>query len=191
MSWGALNNQRERKTSDPLPDFLTDQPKGVENSANKTTISNSFADSDLRRSERAYVPKTDINRGYGVSYAPAASFQMTKKNIVFTMFAFAFTILATFFAGYLAGSMPIDAPVSKTLENTLPAKRPIIPFSKKKKHKEPVISKVQTDQESAATATEPAEKELEPISSHEHNNKEQTDSEAIREQNTPLPVEED
>lgn len=133
MSWGALNNQREHKSSDPLPDFLTEHNL-KDNLDKHGHYSQSSQDVITQRPERPYTPRPDNGlRGYGVSYPRSVAIQMSRKTLFISMIFFMATILIAFSIGYAAGNMSLkfqDPPVK-----SIQIKKPIIPHRHKNSNK--------------------------------------------------------
>lgn len=131
MSWGALNNHRDRRSSDPLPDFLMDQNIGVmESGAVRTGIDDPIV------TDRQYVAfrPDQPSRGYGVSYPKALTVQMSKKTIFFTMIFFTFSVLISFGTGYVIGNFNSVGASTIQIANQKsgPAyKKPIVPARKR------------------------------------------------------------
>lgn len=187
MSWGALNNQRERSSGDPLPGFLTGH--SVKSFDDRLEPQVQPMDDVIRKPEKAYTPRSEGPRGYGVSYSGSVSIQMSKKTLFITMLFFVGAILAAFGAGYAIGN------VSNTLAFTpgivsSPAKKPVVPKKKaptsatkpstRKEFKTmaPPIASALEKNESPAAGVETAEEKSDLHILSEKNNKETNDNEA-------------
>lgn len=130
MSWGALNNHKDRKSSDSLPDFLIDQNTGNGGGAIRAS-----GVEDPIVSDRQYAFRPDqASRGYGVSYPKALTVQMSKKTIFFMMIFFTLSVLISFGAGYVIGSFNSVETQSIQVANTKSGqmyKKPIVPARKR------------------------------------------------------------
>jgi hypothetical protein len=116
MSWGSLNNQRNRKTTDPLPGFL------IENE----TLSHD--DAVVRRSDRPYTPiRNDASKGYGVAYPGSVSIQMSKKSIFLSMLFFTFSVLLAFCIGFFIGEQSIANGDKVVSTKAKTVRKPIVP----------------------------------------------------------------
>lgn len=196
MSWGALNNQRDRSSGDPLPDFLTGHSVKSYNERLEPKVQ---AMGDVvRPSERPYTPRPESSRGYGVSYVGAVNIQMSKTNLFVVILFFTAAILGSFGAGFLFGHISNTAQIPSP--DFTPSKKPIIP----RKKPQTSVTKSSAQQElkarSTSTSTEnvnsfaPSEEVAEPnnkndttVLSEEKNNKEINDSEAIYQDVTSAP----
>lgn len=186
MSWGALNNQRERASGDPLPGFLTGHSLKSFDDRREPQVQP--MDDVICKPERAYTPRSEGPRGYGVSYSGSINIQMSKKTLFIAMLFFAAAILAAFGSGYAIGN------ISNTLALTTgvvisPAKKPVVPKKKaqasatkpstRKEFKTvatPVASALEKN-ESQAAGVETAEEKSDLHILSEKNNKETNDSE--------------
>jgi hypothetical protein len=143
MSWGVLNNQRDRNSSEPLPDFLTGQTaKG----ASERVEQSLFGSEDVitRRPEKPYGLRHEASRGYGVAYQPSPiNIQLSKKMMLFMVFIFTLGILMAFGAGYVAGNMTTFTFKIPLTTSSTPVKKPLIPVHKKIKIELPVAKKVE------------------------------------------------
>lgn len=189
MSWGALNNQRERSSGDPLPDFLTGH--SVKSFSERLEPQIQPTEDVIRKPERPYTPRLEASRGYGVSYSGSVNIQMSKKTLFITTLFFAAAILAAFGAGYAIGN------ISNTLAPTAgvassPAKKPIVPKKKaptsatkpltRKEFKTtatPITSALEKNESPAADVETAEEKNDSHILSEKKNNKEVNDSETL------------
>lgn len=131
MTWGALNNQREKAASEPLPDFLTGQ--GNKGSGDK--LDPQFQNADdviVQKIERRHGVRKESGRGYGVAYPGSINIQMSKKTLFASLVFFATIIVLTFCIGYLAGNVSVAVSTSQTVSMP-PLKKPIIPAREKVK----------------------------------------------------------
>lgn len=180
MSWGALNNQRERASTEPLPEFLTGQASKSFNDRPEPQFQN-VEDVVVRKSERQhYAARQESSRGYGMTYPGSINIQLSKKTLFVSVVFFVMAILATFCVGYAVGNLSGGISVGQA-SLVVPTKKPIIPARKKIKQEtrvatetdgvDPTLSKVQD-------AAVVQEENTVNVSSKKNNNKE-NDSETI------------
>lgn len=178
MSWGALNNQRERTSAEPLPEFLTGQT-GKSYHDRQEPQFQATENVVVRKSERQpYVPRQEMNRGYGMMYPGSINIQLSKKTLFISMVFFVMIILATFCVGYGVGNLSVSMSVGQASVNA-PIKKPIIPARKKIKQ-EVRAAKKNVEVIAAETASPANEENNSQVSSEKNNNKE-NDSETIDE----------
>lgn len=179
MSWGALNNQRDRKSSDPLPGFLMDQAIGALESS---PVRSSGIDDPVVR-ERQSFRQDQPSRGYGVSYSKVLTVQMSKKAIFFMMIFFTFSVLISFGAGYIIGSFNSVGASTIQVANQKSGqthKKPIIPVRKKN------LTSISTKSMAArggqvsgvVDATERLESEMSKTYASNNNNKDSNENES-------------
>lgn len=140
MSWGALNNQREKTSSEPLPDFLIDQG----NKGFRDKIDTQFQSADdvvVHKTEKLRGARKESDRSYGVVYPRAINIQMSKKTLFVALGFFATIIVLTFCIGYLVGNVSVPVSTSQTLSMP-PLKKPIIPGRKKGKQAKVKLEKI-------------------------------------------------
>lgn len=185
MSWGALNNHRERKSADPLPDFLTDRDV---KSFNEHIDPHPYPLDEIitRKSERPYEPRTKKSRGYGVSYGEPIDILISKKTLFASMIFFAFTVLMAFCIGYVVGGSLNTIPTPQpSIASLAPVKKPIVPSRKKEialtptpvespAKAEPLPTSIETN----ITSTEDSEVLKKP-SDLENNNKDNDEGETV------------
>jgi hypothetical protein len=189
MSWGALNNRRERTSTDPLPDFLTELDVKSFNDRNESHP-REMEEVITRRSDRSSLPLSEFSRGYGVSYPGTIDIRMSKKTLFILMIFFTATVLMAFCIGYAAGGSNNMAPQAIS-SNLMPSKKPIIPIRAKELQKSTPVIKTPPITQPLATPTENTNtdtiesKDLEASSSLQNNNKDNNDSEAVYEEVDP------
>ncbi len=173
MSWGALNNQRERTSAEPLPEFLTGQASKSFNDRLDPQFQNA-EDVVVRKSERQhYASRQESSRGYGVAYSGSINIQLSKKTLFVSVVFFVTVILATFCVGYAVGNLSVSISASTgQVSASAPTKKPIIPVRKKIK---PEVRAAKENIAVAATETDLAEPSLSKTE----------DTSAVQEENTP------
>jgi hypothetical protein len=134
MSWGALNNHRERKSTEPLPEFLMEQ-RG-KNFTEDVKSSSSDMDAVITsRVERPYISRQERSKGYGIVYSSAIDIRLSRKMLFFSIIFFAFAILIAFCIGYGIGSLSANVSAGNQstalMSTSAPIKKPIIPTHKK------------------------------------------------------------
>jgi hypothetical protein len=140
MTWGALNNQREKAASEPLPDFLTGQ--GNKGSGDKLDPQFQSADDVIvQKIERPHGVRKESGRGYGVAYPGSINIQMSKKTLFTSLVFFATIIVLTFCIGCLAGNVSVAVSASQAVSMP-PLKKPIIPARKKGKQEKVKLEKI-------------------------------------------------
>ncbi|QOL20151.1 hypothetical protein [Candidatus Bodocaedibacter vickermanii] len=188
MSWGALNNQRERTSTEPLPEFLTGQASKNFSDRSDPQFQNA-EDVVVRKSERQhYASRQESSRGYGLTYSGSINIQLSKKTLFVSVVFFVMVILATFCVGYAVGNLSVSMAAGQT-NSIVPTKKPIIPARKKIKQD---VRTATENIESVATAadlaepsinkagdTASAQEENTPHVSSEKNNNKENDSETI------------
>ncbi|MDP3935827.1 MAG: hypothetical protein Q8Q56_02425 [Alphaproteobacteria bacterium] len=191
MSWGALNNQRERTSTEPLPEFLIGQASKSFNDRRLDPQFQNAEDLVVRKSERQhYASRQEVGRGYGVTYPGSINIQLSKKTLFVSVVFFVALILATFGVGYAVGNLSVSMS-SGHARASAPSKKPIIPARKKIKQE---MRAAKTNIEFTRTATDLAEPSLSKMSdssvaqeentaqvSSEKNNNKENDSETIDE----------
>ena len=171
MSWGALNNQRERTSAEPLPEFLTGQASKGFNDRPDPQFQNA-EDVVVRKSERQqYALRQEMSRGYGMTYPGPINIQLSKKTLFVSIVFFVTVVLATFCVGYAVGNLSVSMSAGQTSSN-VPIKRPIIPARKKIK---PEVRAAKENIEVAATEADLAEPSISRAG----------DASAVQEKNTP------
>jgi hypothetical protein len=189
MSWGALNNRRERTSTDPLPDFLTELDVKSFNDRSESQP-REMEEVITRRSDRSSLPRSEFSRGYGVSYPGTIDIRMSKKTLFMLMIFFTATVLMAFCIGYAVGGSTNMTPQTIS-SNLMPSKKPIIPIRAKESQKSTSVIKTTPITEPLATPTENTNtdtiesKGLEASSSLQNNNKDNNDSEAVYEEVDP------
>lgn len=168
MTWGALNNHREKTASEPLPDFLTGQGnKGI-----KDRQDPQFQTADdviVYKTERSQGARKDAGRGYGVAYPGGINIQMSKKTLFVSLVFFVTIIIMTFCIGYLAGNLAvtISTPEATSLA---PSKKPIIPVRKKAKQEKKLEKAPQTFPHTHVPAQAPEiEEDFSPLDDSQQN----------------------
>lgn len=126
MSWGALNNQKNRKSTDPLPGFLTG------NSSKSFTQEEPSYGVSL---DPLVAAKTAFNQEGGGNYMPrqGGNLNIPKRVVFALMFFFTFCVLSAFSLGYFLGQADFFGGKSMTLEGGISkatARRPLIPVKK-------------------------------------------------------------
>ena len=192
MSWGALNNQRERTSTEPLPEFLTGQASKSFHDRPEPQFQTA-EDVVVRKSERQhYAARQEMSRGYGMTYPGSINIQLSKKTLFVSIVFFVTIVLATFCVGYAIGNLSVSMSFDQA---SAPIKKPIIPARKKIKQEVPAVKK---NIEAAVTEVAPAEPSLNnvddisavqentPKVSSEKNNNKENDSETI--DDAPLPA---
>lgn len=187
MSWGALNNRRERTSADPLPDFLTDRDV---KSFNDQSESQSLEMEEVitRKSDRPYTSRSEVSRGYGVSYLGAIDIRMSKKTLFMLMVFFTITVLMAFCIGYAIGGSSNNVVPQATSGILMPVKKPIIPIREKGLQTSDPIKKPSTAEPLAAPIenieidTIEESKNLKTSSGSQNNNKDNNDGEAVYEE---------
>ncbi len=140
MTWGALNNHREKAASEPLPGFLTGQGNKV--FGDKSDPHFQIADDVIvQKTERPQGARKDSGRGYGVAYPGPINIQMSKKTLFASLVFFAIIVVLTFCIGYLVGNVSAVGSALKT-ESMPPLKKPIIPPRKKGKQETVKLEKI-------------------------------------------------
>lgn len=196
MSWGALNNQRERSSGDPLPDFLTGH--NVKSFNDRLEPQLQPVDDVIRKSEKPYSTRLDAPRGYGVSYSGALNIQMSKKTAFVSILFFTAAVLGSFGVGYIVGSFSNTATSLPNITALTPTKKPIVPrkkilqtTTKSSANKDYQNSTSPSTNENNAPSVEVVatteEKNESPVL-QEKNNKETNDSEAIFEGSESAPT---
>jgi hypothetical protein len=140
MTWGALNNQREKASAEPLPDFLT----GQAGKGSNDRLDPQFQNADeviVHKTERPQNARKESGRGYGVAYPGAVNIQMSKKTLFASLVFFTTIIVLTFCIGYLAGNVSVRVSTPQTVLME-PLKKPIIPTRKKGKQEKVKLEKV-------------------------------------------------
>lgn len=197
MSWGALNNQRERSSADPLPEFLTGH--AVKNFNDRLEPKIQPVDDVVRKSERPYTPRSEGSRGYGVSCIGAINIQMSRKTLFVVMLFFATAVLVAFGAGYVFGTISDTFSPPATVVSP-PTKKPLIPRKKTQPsaikpsiEKDVKASPPQTSLNEESSAPEEdvvhhGEKKDSHVLSETKNNKETNDSETIYKEQSSTPA---
>jgi hypothetical protein len=152
MSWGALNNQRERTSAEPLPEFLTGQTSKSFHDRSDPQFQTAD-DVVVRKSERQhYAARQEMSRGYGVAYPGSLNIQLSKKTLFVSIVFFVTIVLATFCVGYAVGNLSTSMSAGQVSVG-LPIKKPIIPTRKKIKQ-EVLTAKKNTQAAVAETDSE-------------------------------------
>lgn len=194
MSWGALNNQRERTSAEPLPEFLTGQVSKSFSDRPDPQFQNS-EDVVVRKSGRQhYASRQESSRGYGVAYPGSINIQLSKKTFFVSVSFFVMLILATFCVGYAVGNLSVSMTPGQ-MSASASTKKPIIPARKKIKQDVRAVEKnipvVATEADSAEPSLSKVEgdsadhEENTPQVSSEKNNNKEHDSETTHDAQQP------
>lgn len=194
MSWGALNNQREKTSTEPLPDFLTGHSRKIFHDRPDPQFQNA-EDVVVRKSERQhYASRQESSRGYGMTYPGSINIQLSKKTLFVSVAFFVMLILATFCVGYVVGNLSGSI---LTGQASAPTKKPIIPARTKIKQDVKAVGKnipaLATEADSAAEpslnktggASADQEEKTSQVSSEKNNSKEH-DSETTNDAQQPV-----
>ena len=185
MTWGALNNNREKTSAEPLPDFLT----GLSGKGSSDRLDPQFQNTDeviVQKVERPYGGRKESARGYGMAYPKSINIQMSKKTLFVSLVLFTTIILLTFCVGYFAGTLTASMSAPEATITTTPAlsnKKPIIPRRKKARKEsvkqdteaQMVAALPKADSNDSSVIIEPAAAATTP----ENNNNKDTSSEPI------------
>jgi hypothetical protein len=187
MSWGALNNQRERTSTEPLPEFLTGQTSKSFHDRSDPQFQ-TVDDVVVRKSERQhYAARQEMSRGYGVAYPGSLNIQLSKKTLFVSIVFFVTIVLATFCVGYAVGNLSTSMSAGQVSVG-LPIKKPIIPTRKKikqevltaKKNTQAAVAETDSEESSLNKVGDAsAVQENTPKVSSEKNNNKENDSETI------------
>jgi hypothetical protein len=166
MSWGALNNQKNRKSTDPLPGFLTGNS------------SKSFIQEESSYGvylDPLVAAKTAFNQELSGNYVPrqGGNLNIPKRVMFALMFFFTFCVLSAFSLGYFLGQADFFGGKSTSLEGGLfkpTMRRPLVPAQKTRI---PAMSE-ESDLEKAPNPTE-ATVRNENVTSEKNNNNEKDD----------------
>lgn len=128
MSWGALNNQKNRKSTDPLPDFLTSDASRSHESAQP-----GYGVSLDSLNRQAPVADSPIVKPRPV-VAPKDRVSFSKSGLFVFVFSLMTAVLVAFAAGYVVGKFNVIESLSATqaesrrnVQRAVPTRRPILP----------------------------------------------------------------